>query len=121
MGSLVINTSQLAEIQRMQQQIGNGVTVADVWSKLASYGDSYASSAASVIGDPGSMPWTIVRSIWNTTGADFGKFDSVALKHLTNYINQIGASASTAVPGAYDLPTTDFIEKSQIPPAKPVA
>lgn len=49
MGSLIINAGQLAQIKSMYNQIGNGVTVADVWNKLASYGDSYASSAAAVI------------------------------------------------------------------------
>jgi hypothetical protein len=111
MGSLTLNATQLAQIQGMYNQIGSGVTVADVWSQLASYGDSYATSAAQVIGAPGTLPWTIVRSIWSTTNADFSKFDAVAQQHLSNYINDIVGSTPTSA-GDYLLPTSRDIETS---------
>ncbi|EJN10300.1 Ca2+-binding protein, RTX toxin [Herbaspirillum sp. YR522] len=112
MGVLTLTATQVAQIKVFQTQLNNGnLTVGQVWGQLAGFGDSYAVSAVAVINQPGSLPWAIVRSIWDQAGADFSKFDVVAAQHLNNYIDEI-----VRLDGAGDLnlPTTDFIEKSYV-------
>ena len=109
MGVLRINEAQLQVVVQMKDQIDNGFTTADVWNKLASFGDSYAKSAAQVLEQPGSLGWNIVRGVWHAAGADFSKFDEVAKAHLANYIDDIETMTQR---GGENLPTSNLIEKS---------
>lgn len=53
MGALNIPAGQLAELKALRAQINNGVTVADVWKKLADFGDSYRNTPIDSIVDVG--------------------------------------------------------------------
>ncbi|WP_155123192.1 MULTISPECIES: RHS repeat protein [Burkholderia cepacia complex] len=69
---------------------GNNKDVAGAWKLLASYGDGYAVQAYTVISDPTSFYGIAVRDHWANTGADFGKFQEVALQHVRQYVDMIG-------------------------------
>lgn len=111
MATLKISEEQFKSVNALANKVGDGVSVADVWGVLASFGDSYAKGAEQVLGKPGSLPWTIVRSVWNVNSADFSQFQSVAKIHLNNYIAEISRLLES---GENNLPASDFIEKSYI-------
>lgn len=112
MGALRINADQLSQLQGMMGQLNNGVTVKDVWAQLSSFGDTYAAAAVDVF-TPGSLAWNVVRSVWNSSNADFSKFNAVAATHLRNYLNEI-SSPQNQIDGQFKLPTTRFIEDSYV-------
>lgn len=74
MGTTHLTAEQLHDVQRLRD---SGASVKQVWERLAQYGDSYAKGAVEVF-RPDSHGWYTVRAIWDVTGADLSKFDTVS-------------------------------------------
>ncbi|HTJ93481.1 MAG TPA: hypothetical protein VL424_10295, partial [Pararobbsia sp.] len=64
--------------------------VAGAWKLLADFGDRYAEGAYAVLADPTSPYAVMVRTHWENLDADFGKFNTVALRHVQQYVDMIG-------------------------------
>ena len=73
MGVTYITSEQLQDVQRLRD---SGASVKQIWEQLAQYNDSYAKGAVDVF-RPNSNGWYMVRAIWDATGADMSKFDTV--------------------------------------------
>ncbi len=84
--TIAISQSQLDQII---SKVDND-DVAGAWQLLANFGDRYAAQAYEVVVNPTSFYGIAVRNHWTNTGADFGKFQSVALQHVQQYVDMIG-------------------------------
>lgn len=111
MGHQVTLTITGDELHRAKELHANGDTTG-VWNYLASLGDKYAASAASVTSDPLSRYGQIVRHSWHETSADFSKFDNVAHDYQGRYLDTILDSSNGD--GTYRLPKTTGIETNYI-------
>lgn len=112
--SVPLTPGQLNEIKAMTRNAADNPdktkAVAEVWSRLAAFGDTYAKAAADGLSDPRSVYGQVIRNAWHQTGADFSKFGDVALRHLQNYVRTIDRKFNED--GIASLPTSTQIETS---------
>lgn len=107
MGVTYITSEQLQDVQRLRD---SGASVKQIWEQLAQYNDSYAKGAVDVF-RPNSNSWYTVRAIWDATGADMSKFDTVARTHMNQYISMIENSNENE---RFRLPNSAQIEDSYV-------
>ena len=107
MGVTYITSEQLQDVQRLRD---SGASVKQIWEQLAQYNDSYAKGAVDVF-RPNSNSWYTVRAIWDATGADMSKFDTVARTHMNQYISMIENSNENE---RFRLPNSAQIEITSI-------
>lgn len=107
MGATHISPEQLHDIQRLRD---SGAPAQQVWARLAQYGDTYAEGAVKVF-RPDSNGWYTVRAIWDVTGADMSKFQTVAHTHMNQYISMMENANEK---GHYRLPNSAQIEDSYV-------
>ena len=69
-----------AQLDDVKELVQSGASPKQVWDRLAQYGDTYADGAGKVF-QSDSHGWYTVRAIWDVTGADMPKFDTVDRTH----------------------------------------